>query len=145
MIKAASYKIDAFALNMANNEGDGPAVALAFTAADQVGFKLFFSFDYAGGTPAAWALGNVTSMINTYKTRASYYKYNNKPLVSTFEGPGSSNDWVTIKSNTGCTFFPDWSSLGVGYPWVILSLSFSYMKCLGSETSLMCEQIPFPC
>lgn len=32
--------------------------------------------------------------------------------MSTFEGPGSADDWVTIKSETNCFFMPDWSSVG---------------------------------
>lgn len=44
--------IDAFALNMAWKDGTNEAsVKMAFTAANTVGFKLFFSFDYAGNGP----------------------------------------------------------------------------------------------
>lgn len=37
---------------------------------------------------------------------------NSQPFVSTFEGPGSSDDWIDIKSSTNCFFVPDWSSRG---------------------------------
>ncbi|KAH7305172.1 glycosyl hydrolase family 71-domain-containing protein, partial [Rhexocercosporidium sp. MPI-PUGE-AT-0058] len=82
----------------------------AFSAADAAGFKLFFSFDYAGNGP--WPQSNVISLINGYKMRASYFYYNGKPFVSTFEGPERANDWVTIKGQTNCFFIPDWSSKG---------------------------------
>ncbi|QRD84998.1 putative alpha-1,3-glucanase [Aspergillus flavus] len=51
-------------------------------------------------------------MINNYGGKASYYHYEGKPLVSTFEGPANSDDWLIIKQSTGCFFVPDWSSLG---------------------------------
>jgi len=37
---------------------------------------------------------------------------NGQPFVSTFEGPANADDWVFIKSETGCFFVPDWSSVG---------------------------------
>ncbi len=53
---AQQAAIDSFALNMAFNEdANAHSVPLAFQAATQVpGFKLFFSFDYAGN--GAWPL-----------------------------------------------------------------------------------------
>lgn len=69
-----------------------------------MGFKLFFSFDYAGN--GAWALADVASYIS------QYYQHNGQPFVSTFEGRYNAADWETIKSETGCFFVPDWSSEG---------------------------------
>ena len=44
--------IDAFALNMASGDSTNNAtIPMAFAAAEAVGFKLFFSFDYAGNGP----------------------------------------------------------------------------------------------
>lgn len=37
---------------------------------------------------------------------------NGEPLASTFEGPENAADWVTIRTQTGCFFVPDWSSAG---------------------------------
>ncbi|PYH29356.1 glycoside hydrolase family 71 protein [Aspergillus neoniger CBS 115656] len=48
----------------------------------------------------------------TYNSPNAYFYYNDKPFVSTFEGPANAEDWVDIKSETGCFFIPDWSSLG---------------------------------
>lgn len=104
--------IDAFALNIAfGDEGNQGSIANAFSAAESLGFKLFFSFDYAGGI-SAWPLGTVVDFTNQYSSSSAYFQYFGKPFVSTFEGPASSKDWSTIKASTGCFFMPDWSSLG---------------------------------
>ncbi|KAF1999392.1 carbohydrate-binding module family 24 protein, partial [Amniculicola lignicola CBS 123094] len=108
---AQAAGIDAFALNMANDEDTTTSsVPLAFTAAESKGFKLFFSFDYAGN--GAWDQSTVTALISKYSGSSAYYHRGSQPLVSTFEGPGNADDWTEIKSSTGCFFIPDWSSLG---------------------------------
>jgi hypothetical protein len=108
---AKDAHIDAFALNMAwKDKTNDASVEMAFAAANTKGFKLFFSFDYAGNGP--WDKDVVTSMIQKYGSDSSYFQYNGRPFVSTFEGPGSADDWVTIKANTNCFFMPDWSSVG---------------------------------
>ncbi|PQE23944.1 mutanase protein [Rutstroemia sp. NJR-2017a WRK4] len=113
MRTAMDYHIDAFALNMAHNWADNAKqVSLAFAAADSVGFKLFYSFDYAGGGP--WPKADVIQFIQNHASGGSYYHYNGQPFVSTFEGPDSSGDWVDIKAQTGCFLVPDWSSIGAG-------------------------------
>ncbi|KAB8232369.1 glycoside hydrolase family 71 protein [Aspergillus alliaceus] len=109
--KAKEAHIDAFALNMANADPLNDAVvSIFFMEAEKLGFQLFFSFDYAGNGP--WPMGDVINLINNYGGKASYYHYEGKPLVSTFEGPENSDDWFIIKQSTGCFFVPDWSSLG---------------------------------
>lgn len=108
---AKDTSITAFALNMAYNQaGNAEGVADAFTAAANQGFQLFFSFDYAGN--GAWDKEAVVGYISKYSGTGEYYRYQGQPFVSTFEGPDSANDWVNIKSSTGCFFVPDWSSLG---------------------------------
>ncbi|KAF4189633.1 hypothetical protein CNMCM7927_007317 [Aspergillus lentulus] len=108
---AMEAHIDAFALNIAAGWVDNDAqIANAFTAANSLGFKLFFSFDYAGNGP--WAESDVYNLIRTYGSNAAYYHYNGAPFVSTFEGTDNANDWITIKAETGCFFMPDWSSRG---------------------------------
>ncbi|KAF4231002.1 hypothetical protein CNMCM6805_000525 [Aspergillus fumigatiaffinis] len=108
---AMEAHIDAFALNIAAGwVGNDAQIANAFTAANSLGFKLFFSFDYAGNGP--WAESDVYNLIRTYGWNAAYYQYNGAPFVSTFEGTDNANDWITIKAETGCFFMPDWSSRG---------------------------------
>jgi hypothetical protein len=110
---AYGAKIDAFALNIAAGwPYNDKQIANAFATAEAVSFpiKLFFSFDYAGN--GSWAEADVAALIKQYSSSSVYYHYNNKPFVSTFEGPGNAEDWVTIKADTGCFFVPDWSSRG---------------------------------
>ncbi|CAI0649773.1 unnamed protein product [Colletotrichum noveboracense] len=103
--------IDAFALNMAHGEAvnEGALVA-AFSAASAASLQLFFSFDYAGNGP--WPQDTVIDYITKYASSDTYFHYNGKPFVSTFEGPDNADDWINIKAQTGCFFMPDWSSLG---------------------------------
>jgi hypothetical protein len=111
MKAAKAAHIDAFALNMGRADPTSTnSVPAAFEAANKYGFQLFFSFDYAGNGP--WAIDDVIDYLDAYGSNAAYYKYNGKPLVSTFEGPESASDWTTIKSKTGCFFIPDYSSYG---------------------------------
>ncbi|KAI3537270.1 glycosyl hydrolase family 18 [Colletotrichum abscissum] len=111
---AQQAKIDAFALNIAHGwSHNDEQIANAFTAASAKGFKLFFSFDYAGGD-VPWPLAEVRALIQKYGASAAHFQYQGKPFVSTFEGPDNADDWNTIKADTGCFFIPDWSSLGAG-------------------------------
>ena len=111
-IKAAQDAgIDAFVLNMANRDSTNDiALPKAFSAADAQGFKLLFSFDYAGNGP--WDKLVVIKMISEYGTKETYFKNDGKPFVSTFEGPNNADDWKEIKKQTNCFFMPDWSSVG---------------------------------
>ncbi|KAH8904986.1 putative alpha-1,3-glucanase [Coniochaeta sp. PMI_546] len=111
MSHAKSAGIDAFALNMAYNDTTNDiALPMAFAAASTVGFRLFFSFDYAGN--GAWPKDLVASTIQHYATRPAYFHRGSQPFVSTFEGPENMTDWIGIKHDTGCFFMPDWSSIG---------------------------------
>jgi hypothetical protein len=108
---AQQAHIDAFALNIAADEANNAAsIAKAFEAAESLGFKLFFSFDYAGN--GAFEMADVIAYINKYSGSSAHFKVDGQPLVSTFEGPGNADDWIAIKSQTGCFFLPDWSSAG---------------------------------
>ncbi|KAJ5889283.1 hypothetical protein N7504_010093 [Penicillium tannophilum] len=111
MSLAYKANIDAFALNIAAGETtNGASVGNAFLAAENIGFSLFFSFDYAGN--GAWAKADVIDLITSYASSGVYFQHNDKPFVSTFEGPDNAADWVDIKEETGCFFVPDWSSVG---------------------------------
>ncbi|RLL93056.1 hypothetical protein CFD26_100639 [Aspergillus turcosus] len=111
MTLAIEAKIDAFALNIAAGQSVNLAqVGNAFLAAENVGFYLFFSFNYAGNGP--WDKADVIELIEFYNSPLVYYQHNSQPFVSTFEGPGNAEDWIDIKQETNCFFAPDWSSLG---------------------------------
>ncbi|KAL4911468.1 hypothetical protein BDW74DRAFT_164932 [Aspergillus multicolor] len=125
---AQDAPIDAFALNMAYNDPNKiDALSAAFSAADGLGFKLFFSFDYAGN--GNWPKQDVINLINQYSAHSSYYFYNGQAFVSTVEGPGRADDWPEIKSATGCFFIPSWSSLGAK-PAVATGIDASYIQYL---------------
>ncbi|EON68507.1 hypothetical protein W97_07765 [Coniosporium apollinis CBS 100218] len=115
---ASEAGIDGFVLNIATPYGNiAPQVANAFQAANQLGsrFKLLFSFDYLGGA-GPWPANEVINILKQYGPNAAYYKYNGKPLVSTFEGVNNINDWPNIRASVpgGIFFLPDWASLGPG-------------------------------
>ena len=115
---AVDAHIDAFALNMANGDPTNAAqLPSAFQAANAAGFKLFFSFDYAGSGP--WDAEDVADLIGQYQNNGAYFQTDKGPFVSTFEGPGNAADWAGIKSKTGCFFMPDWSSLGAEQAWAL--------------------------
>ncbi|PYH35104.1 glycoside hydrolase family 71 protein [Aspergillus neoniger CBS 115656] len=112
MTLAQEAHIDAFALNMGYGDSStATQAALAFEAAKKVDFKLFFSFDYEGGT-GAWPESDILTYLNKYASNSAHYKYNGKAFVSTFEGTAYATDWKSIKSQVDCFFVPDWSSLG---------------------------------
>lgn len=97
MSLAHKAKIDAFALNMAAGETtNGGSVGNAFLAAQNYGFQLFFSFDYASN--GACAEADVIEMATAYANSGVHFQHNDKPPVSTLEGPGNANDWTNIKN-----------------------------------------------
>lgn len=101
VVDAKAMGLDAFALNINVFEPWAvDTVNLLFNHADELGLGLFFSFDMAPGyftDPSQYA-----SFLQAYLPRPSYYKYNSKPLVSTFGGesvPDSS--WASFKATVG--------------------------------------------
>ncbi|GIJ86888.1 hypothetical protein Asppvi_005786 [Aspergillus pseudoviridinutans] len=154
---AKDAHIDAFALNIASNQAPNSQVWNAFAAAEAVGFKLFFSFDYAGNGP--WAKEDVISYLQRGIQSSAYFIYREMPFVSTFEGPASAPDWVEIKKEIPCWFVPDWSSLGASqalrnspgvanglfnwgaWPWgntdMDTYVDASYLEFLGDNTYMM--------
>ncbi|KAK5660587.1 hypothetical protein OQA88_13146, partial [Cercophora sp. LCS_1] len=111
ILLAQEAHIDAFALNIAEDEPVNAAqIANAFSATTGRGFKLFFSFDYAGRGP--WERSKVLDLLRQYAGHAAYYREGGLPLVSTFEGWQQFQGWHIIKTEINCLFVPDWSSLG---------------------------------
>ncbi|KAL2814367.1 glycosyl hydrolase family 71-domain-containing protein [Aspergillus cavernicola] len=114
---AKSSLIDAFALNTGHGMNHTTqSLNDAFTAAEELDFKLFFSLDYSGAGP--WPKNSVIELLKRYTGRSAYFQHDGKPLVSTFEGFQHAGDWADIKSEVssdveGCCFFiPDWTSVG---------------------------------
>ncbi|CAD6448005.1 b4c09d13-a01a-4f58-97ca-ea54009a662d [Sclerotinia trifoliorum] len=122
---AQAAGIDAFALNVATGDSNTPTqVENAFEAATTLGssFKLFFSFDYLGGSGAWPATGDssVASYLNQYGVSPAYFKYNGQVFASTFEGVDNAGDWTpggairsAVQGTAGSIYFvPDYTSLG---------------------------------
>jgi len=108
---AKDAHIDAFALNVANELPElTNSLNIAFSVAASKGFKLFFSYDYAG--LGAFSKGAVVKLCDDFCSKPAYYRFNNKPLLSTFEGSDSAQEWNDIKARTKGFFVPDWSSQG---------------------------------
>lgn len=111
--KAADSGIDGFALNIGPHDSyTEPQLDAAYDAADKHGnFKLLISFDQLCCGP--WDANEVSRIINKYKGRGSYYKVDNKPFVSTFEGTDFIDQWAGVRDATGGIYLvPDWASLG---------------------------------
>ncbi|EXK78807.1 hypothetical protein FOQG_16536 [Fusarium oxysporum f. sp. raphani 54005] len=109
--KAQEAHIDGFVLNIAYDDATNDrSIPMAFDVAGSLGFKLLFSFDYAGN--GDWPMDEVISLINKYSSHSAHFKRGSQPLVSTFEGFNRAKDWSTIKDKTNCYFMPSWSSVG---------------------------------
>ena len=107
---AQAAGIDAFALNVgATDQTTTTQIPQAYTAAAQIGFKVFLSFDYAAQGP--WSSEAVISTIRTYANSPGQFKVNRLPLVSTFEGTAKASDWAAIRHSTPLFFVPEWTSI----------------------------------
>ncbi|KAF1949169.1 glycoside hydrolase [Byssothecium circinans] len=123
---AQTAGIDGFVLNIGTPWAGTieTQVSLAFQASNEVAneFKLFFSFDYNGGSAdvKAWPSGDVSKALSAYIENYSYAKHpytrgqnTGKAIVSTFEGPDNVGDWTSLKaqfSSRGIYFIPNYSS-----------------------------------
>ncbi|KAB8754769.1 hypothetical protein FH972_026558 [Carpinus fangiana] len=134
--QAKNIGIDAFALNVGSllpfaTDASTGAIPLLFNAADNLGFKLFFSFDmYAlGDTDPSQFL----ALVSQYQGRSSYYQVDGRPFVSTFNGAtktfgqaDANSGWQNAFQNAQVTpyFVPDFDDFN-GYPNGIVS-AFPY-------------------
>ncbi|CAI7663094.1 unnamed protein product [Penicillium manginii] len=97
MTTAKSIGIDAFALNCASVDSYTPAqLALAYEAAERVGFKVFISFDFAYWTNGD--TGKITDYMRKYASHPAQMIYDGGAVVSTFVG--DSFNWVPVKQGT---------------------------------------------
>ncbi|PNP40176.1 hypothetical protein TGAMA5MH_07831 [Trichoderma gamsii] len=98
--QAQAIGIDGFALNCAPPWVDSytpKQLDNAYTAAQQLNFKMFISFDFA-----YWSngdTGNITSFVGKYASNPAQAVFNGGALVSTFVG--DSFNWNAVKSALG--------------------------------------------
>lgn len=93
---AKALGVDAFALNIQNvvDSWALDAIKYLFQAASENDFGLFFSFDMA--VLNEQDPGSFLPVFEQYATNENYYKFENKPFVSTFNGGIMQNggDWT---------------------------------------------------
>ncbi|KIK69895.1 glycoside hydrolase family 71 protein [Collybiopsis luxurians FD-317 M1] len=93
---AKAIGIDGFALNTAVDDYEVSKYPDAFAAAEAADFQMFISFDMTYN----WAEADMVSLVQTYASSPSYYKWNGNPLVSTFAGDAQDNNfWASFKSD----------------------------------------------
>ncbi|KAL4803057.1 glycoside hydrolase [Aspergillus unguis] len=121
---AKASSIDAFALNAGYGASENEqSFRNAFSVAQELDFKLFFSLDYSTTKNTTWPKEKVVDLLRNYSTHSAYFRHDNgQALVSTFEGFSAEDQWSDIKSelakdkNVGkdkcCFFIPDWTSVG---------------------------------
>lgn len=82
MVAQAAY-LDTFAINIAYGDNTvSTSLSHTFTAANTKGFKLFFSFDYTGGT-GPWPQADILNPLNSYGPNGAYYHTaSGQPFVS---------------------------------------------------------------
>lgn len=133
IIDAQSLGLDAFAMNFDQiADWSTPTVDSLFANAKELGFKLFFSFDHAAGHFSS--PDDYTSYLKDILSNNddAYFKFNGKPVVSTFGGESVSDaTWAAFRQNVGdillvpgfyqatpsTTFFNSHSSLDGVFNW----------------------------
>ena len=102
MAYAMEIGIDAFALNNANIDSYTPTqLANAYQAAEEMGFKVFISFDFS-----YWNNGDtsqISAYMQEYAGHPAQMQYNGGAVVSTFVG--DSFDWGPVKANSTHAIF----------------------------------------
>lgn len=97
MAAAQAIGIDAFALNCASIDNyTYSQLDLAYTAATQVGFKVFISFDFAYWNNGDTA--NITAYMQLYGNHPAQMQYRGAAVVSTFVGDYF--NWEPVKQGT---------------------------------------------
>ncbi len=85
---AKALGLDAFALNVQQPSAPftNASLGFLFDAANQNGFKLFFSFDMT----TINAPSDFLPLFNQYRDNTAYYQHDGRPFVSTFDGGAKS-------------------------------------------------------
>ncbi|KAK6500921.1 hypothetical protein TWF506_003680 [Arthrobotrys conoides] len=110
---AKAIGIDAFALNIARVAVDAftpTQLALAYSEAQSLNFKLYISFDFAWFAPDSSSVSEIVGILQTYAAHPAALKHNNKAVVTTFIGDNFGNNWNTVRSqvSTALEILPNW-------------------------------------
>ncbi|KAK4211909.1 putative alpha-1,3-glucanase/mutanase [Rhypophila decipiens] len=89
MMRAKQAGIDAFALNIAQDDYTRRQLDLAYESAAANGMKVFISFDFNYFQPVREAAGKVAALVNDYGVKAAQLKIGDKAVVSSFLGDGT--------------------------------------------------------
>ncbi|KAL0955994.1 hypothetical protein HGRIS_002171 [Hohenbuehelia grisea] len=92
---AASIGIQGFVLNTAGNSYEPDQISNAYSVAEPIGFQFFYSFDFAFN----WGADAIVNQIAAHASSGSTFKWNEKVLVSTFNGQDKGDAfWAGVKS-----------------------------------------------
>ncbi|KAK6345647.1 hypothetical protein TWF718_007557 [Orbilia javanica] len=115
---AKAIGIDAFALNIARVAVDAftpTQLALAYSEAQNLGFKMYISFDFAWFAPDSSSVSEIVGILQTYAAHPAALKHNNKAVVTTFIGDNFGSNWNTVRSqvSTPLEILPNWQPSNV--------------------------------
>ncbi|ODN95835.1 hypothetical protein L198_04453 [Cryptococcus wingfieldii CBS 7118] len=96
---AMSKGIDGFALNCDGQDANAQQLTFAFKAASasSTPFKLFISPDFVHYSTEDHE--PVSDLLKSWITEDAYFRYNDKPFVSSFWGEGT--DWEAVRTDVG--------------------------------------------
>ncbi|KAF7318311.1 hypothetical protein HMN09_00339900 [Mycena chlorophos] len=96
MTTAKNIGIDGFVLNTAAADYEVDRIDDAFTVAENLGFKLFLSFDMS----YSWAASDIVSITASHASSSAMLTWNGKVLLSTYSGESYGDSfWSGIKSS----------------------------------------------
>ncbi|KAG9034125.1 hypothetical protein FRB95_013770 [Tulasnella sp. JGI-2019a] len=94
---AQATGIDGFALNIGLDSWTATQLSYAYTVANQVGFKLFISFDFAASPGYSDYVNQIVPILKAYLPNGASAQYAGKPIVSTFSGD-SFTSWPAVRA-----------------------------------------------
>lgn len=129
MIRAKSYNIDAFALNIGTDSNVDEQLGYAYQSATNNGMKVFISFDFNWYSTSSAA--TVGAMIGKYGVLSGQLLIDGKAFASSFIGDGL--DVAAMRSAAGIEVFfvpnfspgTDFSNLDGAFNWIVSNPFFA--------------------
>lgn len=123
MRRAKDLGIDAFALNVGNDDYADQQLGYAYQSAAKAGMKVFISFDFNW-----WGIKDsnaVAAMLKAHANSPGQLKVDGKVFVSTFAGDGLEVDTIKAAAGQDIYFAPnfkpdegDFSSIDAAFNWM---------------------------